>query len=91
MTLERALQLCHSPLEQSRSHLVKLDRHALKHILKDREDKLTQNAKEIGELKSTVSKTQGELNSKSEQLSDAKKEIVKLKEQLAATVTEAGK
>lgn len=36
MKLERALELCQLPLDQSRSHEVYVDRYALIHVLDDR-------------------------------------------------------
>lgn len=97
MTLERALQLCLQPIEQRRDHRVKVDRYALKHILKDREEKLIANAKEIGELKSQVTKLEGDVNTaitKYEQLIQKRDaEIATLKQSIADTpvVTEVGK
>ena len=72
MTLNRALEMCHAPIQQSRSHLVKVDRYALKHVLADREEKLGEAAKEVATLNGEIAKLKLELK-------DAEEKIVKLK------------
>ena len=38
MKLDRAIELCQLPLDHSRSHIVKVDRHAVKHVLADHKE-----------------------------------------------------
>jgi DNA repair exonuclease SbcCD ATPase subunit len=78
MKLSRALEMCGSPVKQSRSHMVKLDRYALTHVLDDREQIIKANAalqSELDKANADLEKANAKLEEMTHKFNDLTREV----------------
>ncbi len=74
MKLERALELCQLPLDQSRSHIVRVDRYALVHTLADRAEFVKDNAS----LKGVISRHEDTIRKMEKQMEESEAKLEKI-------------
>ena len=73
MQLKRAIELCEEPLAASKSHIVHVNRHALRLILDDRTENIKQRETEKAAAAATIAKLKKDLEKKDEELAESEK------------------
>ncbi len=64
MNLKRAIELCQEPLERNKSHIVKVDRYAVVHLLADHKDRTSEAVRlrvRVLDLEDIIEKLENEL------------------------------